>query len=158
MPSVSICPLCQYALCANMTEPITKLWIHIFSAVALTAVTLLATASLYAADPALSYVTPHGAQRGTEVDVVLQGARLSDAQELLLYEPGIEVREIRGDGDKAHAKLVIAADCRLGIQALRVRTATGISSLRTFLSVRSRKYLKPNRTATSRNRSRSIST
>ena len=116
----------------NMTEPITKLWIHILSAVVITAVTLLAVASLYAADPALSYVMPHGAQRGTEVDVVLQGARLSDAQELLLYEPGIEVREFRGDGDKAHAKLAIAADCRLGIHALRVRTATGISPLRTF--------------------------
>ena len=38
-----------------------------------------------AADPQLGRTTPWGAQRGTEVDIILTGARLKDAQELLLY-------------------------------------------------------------------------
>src|SRR5437879_4681783 len=86
-----------------------------------------------AASPVLSSITPRGGQRGTETVLYFNGARLSDAKEIFFYYPGISVTkvEVVNDGQiKVTAK--IAADCRLGEQAMRVRTATGISELRTY--------------------------
>ena len=86
-----------------------------------------------AADPQLGGISPYGAQRGTEVEVHFNGARLGDAQEILLYYPGIKVASLEVVNDNSiKTKLSIAPDCRLGIHAMRVRTATGISNLRTF--------------------------
>jgi hypothetical protein len=89
--------------------------------------------TLHAASPSLGAVTPHGGQRGTELPVVLSGGRLSDAKEILFYYPGITTAklEVVNDG-QVKAVLKIAADCRLGEHALRLRTASGISDLRTF--------------------------
>jgi hypothetical protein len=87
-----------------------------------------------ASSPALSNIIPRGAQRGTEVEVTLNGARLEDAQELLIYQPGIEVAELTVvNGNQVKAKLKIAADCAPGTKRLRVRCASGISDLRTFV-------------------------
>ncbi len=86
-----------------------------------------------AASPSLGSISPQGGQRGTERDVRLSGARLADAQEVLLYSPGITVTKIEPiDENSFKTHLVIAPDCRLGVHAMRVRTATGISELRTF--------------------------
>jgi hypothetical protein len=86
-----------------------------------------------AANPSLGSLAPLGAQRGTEVEVTFNGARLGDAKDLLLYYPGITVAEIKAEGEtKVKAKLKIAPDCRLGIHAFRIRTATGLTNLRTF--------------------------
>lgn len=86
-----------------------------------------------AASPGLGAITPWGGQRGTELEVTFSGARLGDAQEVLIYSPGITVAGLTPEGDGAFkARLQIAADCRLGAHAMRVRTATGISNLRTF--------------------------
>lgn len=52
---------------------------------------MLSPALLQAAGPRLNDVLPHGGQRGTEVDLTLGGINLSDAQELLLYDSGMEV-------------------------------------------------------------------
>ncbi len=94
--------------------------------------TLAKTAA--AASPTLSSVRPIGAQRGTEVEVVLSGARIGDAQEIMLYYPGIEVTKLEASGDaKVTATLTVAEDCRPGIHALRLRTATGVSKLLTFM-------------------------
>ncbi|MHC4402180.1 MAG: PPC domain-containing protein [Planctomycetota bacterium] len=88
---------------------------------------------LKAADPQLSRITPPGAQRGAEVDVQLAGARLADAQEILLYYPGIRVVSLKAEAaNRIDARLAIAPDCRLGMHALRVRTASGISNLKTL--------------------------
>lgn len=86
-----------------------------------------------AASPSLGVNTPYGAQRGTELSVTFRGGLLADVQEVLFHEPGIMVKEIT-PGDEGHftATLSIAPDCRLGIHDFRVRTATGISNLRTF--------------------------
>src|SRR5262245_43154301 len=87
----------------------------------------------YASSPVLSSITPRGGQRGTETVLYFNGARLSDAKEILFYYPGISTTklEVVNDGQvKITAK--IAADCRLGEHAMRVRTATGISELRTY--------------------------
>lgn len=101
----------------------------ISSAVAL----FLLSAQAWAVAPSLSAVTPYGFQRGTEIEASFTGARLGDAQELMFYAPGFEVKDLKAERDNlVKAKLSIAAQCRLGIHAVRVRTATGVSNLRTF--------------------------
>ncbi len=99
--------------------------------VALAALVLLAAPAL-AASPSLGSISPNGAQRGTETEVNFNGARLADAQEILFYSPGITTASLEGADATVKTKLVIAPDCRLGQHAMRVRTASGISELRTF--------------------------
>src|SRR5213594_4188858 len=100
---------------------------------------LVATASLFAASlafataPKLTSTTPPGGQRGTEVEVKFNGSRLEDAQEVVFYSPGIQCGKIdtsKTNSVKGHFK--IAKDCRLGEHKFRVRTASGVSDLRTF--------------------------
>src|SRR5947208_3046764 len=89
--------------------------------------------SLSAASPSLGAIQPRGAQRGTEAVVTFNGARLADAQEVHVYYPGITVKKLEVVNDtQLKVTLAIAADCRLGEHAFRVRTATGVSDLRTF--------------------------
>ncbi len=90
--------------------------------------------SVWGSSPALSTIIPRGAQRGTEVEVAFNGARLEDAQELMIYQPGIEVTGFTVvNGGQVKAKLKIAADCAPGTKRMRVRCASGISDLRTFM-------------------------
>ncbi len=106
---------------------------RLFGMFLLVAMLALASRPAAAAAPALGGTAPYGAQRGTEVEVQFNGARLADAQEILFYEPGIQVTHLEAAGPNAvKAKLAIAPDCRLGLHPLRVRTATGVSNLRTF--------------------------
>jgi hypothetical protein len=93
----------------------------------------LATPAIRAASPALSAIRPVGGQRGTEVEITMSGARLGDAQEILYYQPGIATVSLaKVDDNNVKAKLKIAPDCKLGLHDLRLRTATGVSELRTF--------------------------
>jgi hypothetical protein len=86
-----------------------------------------------AATPSLGAIRPVGGRRGTEIEVKLSGARLGDAKEILYYQPGIAtVALTRVDDNNVKAKLRIAPDAPLGLHDIRVRTATGISELRTF--------------------------
>jgi hypothetical protein len=86
-----------------------------------------------AVSPVVNAVSPSGFQSGTEVEATFSGARLGDAQELLFYSPGIEVAEFKAESDSlVKAKLNIRPNCRLGIHAVRLRSASGISDLRTF--------------------------
>ena len=90
-------------------------------------------AAAQAASPALNLVTPRGGQRGTEIEITLAGERIADAQELLIYQPGITVTKLEAkDAKKVTAMIAIAADAVPGEYPLRLRTATGISELRTF--------------------------
>ncbi len=89
--------------------------------------------SAFAASPSLANVQPRGATRGGDVIFTFSGARLGDAQEVLVYYPGITVKKIEPVNDnELKVTLAIAPDCRLGEHAVRVRTATGISELRTL--------------------------
>ncbi len=89
--------------------------------------------SAVASDPSVTALSPSGFQRGTEVEVSFSGARLADAQELMFYSPGIQVTQLTAEQDNlVKAKLSIASDCRMGIHAVRLRAASGISNLRTF--------------------------
>jgi hypothetical protein len=86
-----------------------------------------------AASPNLAGIAPRGGQRGTDMALSFNGARLSDAKEILFYYPGISVTKLEVVNDtQVKATVKIAADCRLGEHAMRVRTATGTSELRTF--------------------------
>ncbi len=94
---------------------------------------LLFSSTLFAASPSVGLILPRGGQRGTEIELTFQGGNLSDAQEVLVYYPGITVRSIASvKPNEVKAKVAIAPDCRLGEHAFRVRTASGVSDLRTF--------------------------
>ena len=91
------------------------------------------TTPVFGASPVLSVITPRGAHRGVETEVLFHGARLEDAQEVMIYEPGIDVVEFAVvNGGQVKAKLKIAADCTLGTKHMRVRSASGLSDLRNF--------------------------
>lgn len=98
-------------------------------------VLLCVTESARAADPALARVMPRGATRGTEVELTLTGNNLADAQEILFYDAGITVKELKPqDPRTVKAKVAVAPHARLGEYRLRVRTATGISPIRTLFA------------------------
>jgi hypothetical protein len=87
-----------------------------------------------AAQPVFNGPTPRGGQRGTELDVLLTGNRLADTEEVLFYEPGIEVTSLEVvNTNQVKAKFKIAADALPGAHRIRVRTATGLSELRAFM-------------------------
>jgi hypothetical protein len=86
-----------------------------------------------AAGPSLGAIRPVGGQRGSEMEITLSGARLGDAQEIIYYQAGISTVSLKKvDDNNVRAKIKIAPDCPLGLHDVRVRTATGISELRTF--------------------------
>ena len=100
---------------------------------AVLALLFLISPGIQAASPALSAIRPVGGQRGTELDITLSGARLGDAQEIIYYQPGITTVSLKKlDDNSVRAKIKIAPDCLLGLHDVRLRTATGISELRTF--------------------------
>ena len=94
---------------------------------------VLLSAAAAAQFPALNSIQPRGAQRGTEVEVTLKGNKLGDARALLFDPGGIEVRKLKQKKDgKLVAQLAIAPDAPLGLRAVWVQTATGLSDLATF--------------------------
>jgi hypothetical protein len=90
------------------------------------------------ANPQARHCLPHGAQRGTEAKFVITGQQLDDAQELMLYDKGMEVVSLtvptdeKRKGKELDIVVKIAPDCPLGSQRMRVRTATGQSDLINF--------------------------
>ncbi len=95
----------------------------------------LALATLaQAISPKFNSTTPSGGQRGTELELRCNGQRLEDAQELVFYGPGIEVLKIEPAKTNAplKARIRIAKNCELGEHPLRIRTASGLSDVRTF--------------------------
>jgi len=94
---------------------------------------IFAAMSAFATAPQLASIAPAGAQRGAEVELSFKGERLQDAEEVICYEPGIQILKLAaGTNEVAKAQVKIAADCPLGEHHLRVRTAGGLSELRTF--------------------------
>jgi len=82
--------------------------------------------------PRLTNILPPGARRGTEIEVRFTGQRLEDTKEIVFYTSGIEVASIEATDSRVKATLRVAADCRLGEHQMRLRTATGVSEIRTF--------------------------
>lgn len=89
----------------------------------------------FATAPRFTSVEPLGVQRGTEAAVVLSGANLEDAEEVLIYDPGVEVvsfalpEQDNLKGRQVLVTLKVAPDCRLGTIRMRIRTRTGLSDL-----------------------------
>ncbi len=92
-------------------------------------------------------VAPRIGQRGTTVEVTIQGICLKDPREIVFYRPGIRAVGFEtlpnltppifvAHGGKVEeqirCKFVIAPDCPPGEYPFRVRTATEITSLGTF--------------------------
>jgi hypothetical protein len=87
-----------------------------------------------ATSPQLQDISPTGGQRGIELEVSFHGERLQDAEEVICYEPGLQILKLNLVTNKTvKAQIKIGSDCRLGEHHLRVRTTTGVSELRTFL-------------------------
>jgi hypothetical protein len=86
-----------------------------------------------AAVPTVESVTPAVGQRGTVFTLTLTGARLTGAEELLLYEPGVVCTRLTvASANEVRATLRAAADCRLGTYSFRLRSRGGVSEVRTF--------------------------
>jgi len=93
-----------------------------------------------ATQPRFRAISPIGGQRGTEIQVDLIGDNLEDAEELLLYDSGMEVttfEQVTSEDEKKQGKrlkltLKIADNCPLGAQRMRIRTRTGLSELLNF--------------------------
>src|SRR5690606_6145592 len=87
----------------------------------------LSTAGVQAASPRLTLIQPWGGQRGTEIDVVFVGSNLEDAEQVMLYDQGLEVvsmelakdKEGKSDGKRLNIKFKIAENCPLGTQRIR---------------------------------------
>lgn len=95
----------------------------------------------------IEFVTPRAGQRGTTVDVKLEGAFIKEAREILFYRPGIKCTEVKPlpslseprstihSGfvqDIVQCRFEIAPDCPLGLHPFKLRTATELSMLSTF--------------------------
>jgi len=86
-----------------------------------------------AASPTIGLILPRGAQRGTVAEFTISGANLADTQEAVFYGPGLTIQKLEVlSPSQVKLTVQIAPDCRLGEHPLRLRTATGISSLSTL--------------------------
>jgi len=78
-------------------------------------VLFLAPLICQATSPELKGIIPTGAQRGTELEVSFIGDRLQDAEEILCYEPGIQILSLGLVTNKlVKGQMKIAPDCSLG--------------------------------------------
>ena len=94
---------------------------------------VLLVAAAHAASPDLQTILPRGGQIGTDVELTFTGNRLDDAEEVILYDHGLQVKSLEViDAKKVTARLAIGDDCPLGEQRMRLRCRGGISELRTF--------------------------
>lgn len=115
--------------------PARILALPVFALALCAGVLALCANTAHGASPALDQIDPPGGQRGTDVDVTLNGDRLDDAKGLLFYTPGIEVTDFKAvNGKKITAKLRLAPDCPLGRHEFRVWTASGVSEMRVFFA------------------------
>ena len=84
----------------------------------------LASISL-ASTPRLNLITPRGVQRGHEHVLRFTGNRLLEAQEVFLYDDGIEILEVKSvDAKNVDVKILVTDDCRLGEHIAQIRTNT----------------------------------
>ncbi len=87
-----------------------------------------------ATSPQLRDISPTGGQRGSELEATFSGERLADCEQVICYEPGIQVLKLNlVTNNVVKAQLKIASGCRLGEHHFRLRAKSGFSELRTFL-------------------------
>ena len=111
---------------------------------------LLLLAGSVLAAPSVTTLYPRGAGLGEDIEIQFLGRGLADAEDVLFYDPGIELVEfkqvearapyLREDGrDARHnpdqrqvAVLRVADDAKLGEHRLRLVGRTGASQIKTF--------------------------
>jgi hypothetical protein len=96
---------------------------------------LLAAATLQAlaAYPDFTSTIPRGAQRGSELKVVLNGNRLDDFESLIFASPGFTQKSVEKVAkNRVELTLQVAPETRLGNHLFRIRTRTGVSHGRQF--------------------------
>ena len=111
---------------------------------------LLAASAAATAQPMIHHIefaTPRAAQRGTTVDVTLEGTYIKDAREVVFFEPGIRCigitplpslpkprNTIHGGyvQDLVQLRFEIAPDAPVGLHSFKVRTDTELTTLSTF--------------------------
>ncbi len=119
------------------------------------AIWLLAPTPADAFSPRVQRILPGGIQRGAIGELIFEGERLHDAEEVLFFDEGFEVLKIEpiegyevppdesleGDQKKkreereyqaVRATIRVADDCRLGEHVAHLRTRGGVSEFRTF--------------------------
>lgn len=85
------------------------------------------------ASPAIEKIWPPGGPPGADVVVEFRGKELDDAQEVFFEGGGIAVTDLEQvDPRTVKARLRIPAACPPGAHRVRIRTADGLSELRTF--------------------------
>ncbi len=81
--------------------------------------------------PVVTTLEPRGVVRGQETVIKFKGARLSDASEVLMDLPGIEILEVKPiSNSEAEITLKAAADLTPGLYPVRLVTKSGIANLR----------------------------
>ena len=86
-----------------------------------------------AATPKITNVLPRGGQRGSSVEVTITGSYLRDAEEIFFHSVGIKAEKITPVKDtQFKAILAISPEAKLGQHEMRVRTASGLSTMKTF--------------------------
>lgn len=86
-----------------------------------------------AAAPVIDRIQPPGGPRGAEIVVEFRGRELDDVREFIFEDGAIAVTDlVQVDPQAVKATLRIPPDCPPGGHRLRVRTADGLSELRTF--------------------------
>lgn len=94
---------------------------------------IIVASAAWAGSPGVTSITPAAGQRGTEMEVTVNGKSLADARSLLFNDPGIEVMGVSEAGkDSFKARLKIAPDARIGEYIFRGITRSGIADARLF--------------------------
>ncbi len=90
-------------------------------------------APLCLAAPTIGPVSPAGATRGSEVEVMVSGTNFHEVQEIFFEDGIIQQKKIEAVNDKQlKATLFVPEDAPFGNHRFRVRTKKGLSLLRTF--------------------------
>lgn len=93
----------------------------------------LAAVAPAAAAPVIDRIQPPGGPRGAELAVEFRGRDLAATREVCFEDGAIPVAALEQVGPGiVKATLRIPADCPLGGHRVRIRTAAGLSELRTF--------------------------
>lgn len=84
-----------------------------------------------AATPSIVRTEPMGVVRGETTKVIVHGARLADARQILFDQPGLSVTEVKPI-DAAKVEITVVADASIapGLYPLQLVTQSGISNLR----------------------------
>ena len=126
-------------------------WLRIACACVRTAIVIAAGGFFFGGADAVArdieWVRPRVGQRGTTVEVVIQGRYLAEPRDLVFYKPGIRAVKVEPlpklpnriqqahsayVEDQVKAVLEIAPDCEPGEHPFRMRMANGLSTLAAF--------------------------